>query len=477
MPVPASDERHALLRRSLRNVSKRQQKRGSGIAYVGSHVLRVVDRTVAKYYAFELTRSAHLAGPVWVLFLLSRGVSYTGIGLLDVAFSVTVLLAEVPTGYVSDRVGRRRALLLGTAGNVVGSVLFAFGRSLSTFLVAYVVLAVSRTFVSGSDSAWLYDVLQARTGEETFTRIRGRGQALGLVASGVAAVAGGLLGSVDLAWPWLASGAVVGLAVPVVATFPTPAEVGRQAEAETTTGDADDASETGDDELADDTEVVDTDGAAETGDDADALTVARDLLAGRLRWFVIYTGVFAAAMALVDFFVQPVTRDAVEGVSASLGVAVDPVVVLGVVYAAFTAVSAAVTANADRVRGAVGLAGYFRLAPPALGVVLAAVAVVPGAAVPAFFAMRAVRSLTEPLQGQYVNDRTPSVGRATTLSAVSMAHALIGAPFELLGGRLADLLGPATTVAVVGVGLAVVAVPLGAAQFGLDVGLAPRERD
>jgi hypothetical protein len=138
------------------------------------------------------------------------------------------------------------------------------------------------------------------------------------------------------------------------------------------------------------------------------------------------------------------------------------------VYAAFTVVSAAVTANADRVRGAVGLAGYFRLAPPALGVVLAAVAVVPGAAVPAFFVMRAVRSLTEPLQGQYVNDRTPSVGRATTLSAVAMAHSLLAAPFEVGGGRLADAVGPATTVAAVGVVLAVVAVPLGVAHFGRD---------
>lgn len=31
-----------------------------------------MDRAVAKYYLFEATRNAHLSGPVWVLFLLSR---------------------------------------------------------------------------------------------------------------------------------------------------------------------------------------------------------------------------------------------------------------------------------------------------------------------------------------------------------------------------------------------------------------------
>jgi hypothetical protein len=181
-----------------------------------------------------------------------------------------------------------------------------------------------------------------------------------------------------------------------------------------------------------------------------------------LRWFVVYTGVFGGAMAVVNFFVQPVTRDAVERVSTAVGVSVPPVVVIGLVFAAFTGVSAAVTAGADRVRTVVGVRRYFLVAPPALGVALTVVSVLSAAAVPLFFLLRATRSLTEPLEGQYLNDRTPSVGRATTLSAVSMAHALVELPFEVGGGRLADTLGPTTTVAVVGAVLAVVTVSLSA---------------
>ncbi len=403
-----------------------------------------MDRTVAKYYAFELTRSAHLSGPVWVLFLLSRGVSYTGVGLLDVAFSLTVVLSEVPTGYVGDRIGRRRALLVGTAGSAVGSLLFAFGTSLPTFLVAYVTLAVARTFTSGSDSAWLYDTLAARTDEASFARIRGRGRALGLAASGAGALAGGLLGSVDLSWPWIASGLVTALAVPVVLTFPAPSTV----------ADGDDGPSTDDAT------------GAEATDDRGALSVARDLLTGPLRWFVVYTGVFGAALTVVNFFVQPVTRDAVVDLSTVVGVSPDPVVVLGVVYAAFTLVSAVVTSRAGHVRAVVGLERYFVAVPPALGLALALVLVFPVAAVPLFFLQRATISLTEPLRGQYLNDRTPSVGRATTLSAVSMAHAVLALPFELGGGRLADVVGPATAVGVVGAFLAVAALPLGAAHFG-----------
>jgi hypothetical protein len=51
---------------------------------------------------------------------------------------------------------------------------------------------------------------------------------------------------------------------------------------------------------------------------------------------------------------------------------------------------------------------------------------------------------------QYLNDRIESAGRATTLSAASMALSLAAIPFELSGGALADLLSPVRALAVFG---------------------------
>ena len=405
---------------------------------------------VLRYYVYEATRNAHLSGPIWVVFLLSRGVSYTGIGLLDAVFSVTVVLAEAPTGYLGDRLGRRRSLLIGTAGASLASVAFAFGSSLPTFLVAYVLLAVAQTFTSGSDEAWLYDTLRAETDADQFARIRGRGKSIGLVVSAAAALAGGLLGTVNLAWPWLASAATTALAVPVVATFPEP---------DTAALDDADAGVAGSD---------DVDGGVAGSDDADgdtlgplaALRTARDrLLTGGLRGFLLLSGVFTAVMGVVGFFVQPVTRDAVAGTAVESftlagvtvgGFTVDGIVALGVVFAAFRLVAAAVTARTGWIEEHLGAAGWFRLAPVGFGLVLAGVVAVPVAAVPMFFLLRAVRSVTAPLRGQYVNDRTPSVGRATTLSAVSVFDGLLVAPFELAGGRVADAIGPLATTSLLG---------------------------
>jgi MFS family permease len=422
-----------------------------------------MDRTVLKYYAFEVTRSAHLSGPIWVVFLLSRNVSYTGVGALDAVFSLTVLLAEVPTGWLGDRFGRRRSLLVGQAVGAAGSVAFAFGRSLAVFAVLYALLAVGQTLRSGSDSAWLYDTLRARTDEAAFARIRGRGRALGLATAALAALAGGVVGSVDLALPWLLSGALTALGVPVVASFPRAPTGGEPAGVDGATGTGDADEQRADDGGTDPDDASDEDGAPGT---FAAFRTARDrLFAPELRWFVLYTGLFAAAMGAANYFVQPVTLEALPPLSVPVGgYTLDRVALLGVVYAGFTGVAAVATAASGRIEAALGAAGWFRLAPVGLGLALAVVAVLPVLAVPAFFLLRAIRELTDPLQGQYLNDRTPSLGRATTLSAVAMVHALVVAPFEVAAGLLADRVGPTDAVAVIGAGLLLVA--LSAAALG-----------
>ena len=410
-----------------------------------------MDRTVVKYYAFEVTRNAHLSGPIWVLFLLSRDVTYTGIGALDAAYSLTVLVSETPTGFVGDRIGRRRSLLLGIVGTSLGSLWFAFASSLPEFLAAYVTLAVAATFTSGSDSAWLYDTLRARTDEDQFTRIRGRGRAVGLVVGALAAIAGGIVGQVSLALPWIVSGLLTALGLPVVASFPEP---------DHRTLDTDD-SDTDRDTTDTDRDTTDTD---DPGPFA-ALLAARDqLLAPPLRWFVAYTAVFAGIVAVLNFFVQPVTLDAVPELPRVAGVRPEGVVVVGLVFAAFRLIAAVVTARTGWIADRLGAERWFLLAPPALGGAFALVAVLPWAAVPMFFVLRTVRSVTQPLQATFLNDRVSSIGRATTLSAVSMVHAVVVAPIELLGGRVGDLLGTTGALAALGATLVVVTLAMQAGR-------------
>lgn len=123
---------------------------------------------------------------------------------------------------------------------------------------------------------------------------------------------------------------------------------------------------------------------------------------------------------------------------------------IGWMYSAFMLVSAVGSYVVGDVKSRFGLRRWFTLVPPLLGGLLALLWLAPAMAIPAFFAARAVENVTRPLAGQYVNDLTPSVGRATVLSSTSMVYSLVTISFSVGSGVVADAIGPVRALVVLG---------------------------
>jgi len=365
-----------------------------------------------QYYCYQIARSAQLSGPIWVLFLRERGISFTEIGTLDSVFAIVVILAEAPTGYLADRIGRKNSLLVSSALGAVASVGFAFSSSFGPFLVLYSLFALDQTFRSGTESAWLYSILRDRFDSDQFAAVRGRGKALGTATGGAAAVAGGALGEISLALPWIVSGGSIGVAFLVLLTFPE--------------------AEGGDEESF--------------GLRTAVQTIRSQLVGTKLAPFVLYAGVFYAVIVGFNYLIQPVARD--------VGITVAGI---GLLYGGFSVLSALSSAASGWLKENVGSAVWFRTVPLALGVVFAAVLPIGLLALPAFFLMRGINEVSRTLEQQYLNDRIRETGRATVLSSVSLVHSVIAIPLQLSVGAATDLLGPETTAGAFGVVLFVAA--------------------
>ena len=65
-------------------------------------------RTLAVFRLYQLFNGILFSGPIWAVFLLSRGLSLTQFGLVEAALHVGMLAAQVPTGALADALGRRR---------------------------------------------------------------------------------------------------------------------------------------------------------------------------------------------------------------------------------------------------------------------------------------------------------------------------------------------------------------------------------
>jgi len=373
---------------------------------------------VLKYYLYQITLSTGFSAPIWVVFLQSRGLTLGEVALLDSIYSAVILFGETPTGYVSDRIGRRNSLLVSIVLVTASMLAFGLASSFAVFAVVYAVWGIGTTFRSGTASAWLYDALKERTDEDEYAKISGRGKSLGLIVTAATSLLAGVLADYDLFYPFLATALVSAVGFIVVLTFP-----------ETTTAESDDSG---------------------PFTISDAIPVVRDQLMSRsLRSFVLYSSAFFGIIATVDLFVQPASQQ--------VGVDVES---LGLMYAGFTGVSALTSYFAGDIKDRIGIHRWFLVVPLLLGVLLTTVSLTPFAVVPMFFLLRAAKTTTRPLRDQYVNDRVASVGRATLLSAISMLYSLFLIPLKVTSGELADVVGPITTIAVLGGCLVVVVIAI-----------------
>lgn len=146
-------------------------------------------------------------------------------------------------------------------------------------------------------------------------------------------------------------------------------------------------------------------------------------------------------METLDIFVQPISRD-VLGFSPTD---------IGPLYAALLLVAAEASEMAEWVRGRIGTAGWFWVAPVVMAGSLGVAVFVPFAAIPAFFLGRGLKSLTHTLASTYLNDRIASTGRATVLSAAAMVYALTYLVARAIAGSLADQTSSRVAMAIFGV--------------------------
>jgi len=142
--------------------------------------------------------------------MTERGLGFDDIMLLSALYSVIVIVVEVPTGALADRIGRRQSMMAGSLALVASGIVAYFAQNLLVFAIAETFAAISMSLCSGADSAYLYDLLAANGRSHEYARREGTASAWHQAGSAGAFAAGGLLGEVDLALPYVAT-AVVGL--------------------------------------------------------------------------------------------------------------------------------------------------------------------------------------------------------------------------------------------------------------------------
>ncbi len=164
-----------------------------------------------------------LTMPIIALFYQENGLGMQDVLLLQGIYSIAIVSLEIPSGYVADLWGRKSTMIIGAILGVVGFAIYSFSHGFWMFLVAEITLGIGQSFISGSDSALLYDSLLKMKRQDEYVKLEGRVMSIGNFAETIAALIGGLLAEISLRTPFIAQTFVACIAIPAAITLVEPA--------------------------------------------------------------------------------------------------------------------------------------------------------------------------------------------------------------------------------------------------------------
>ena len=180
---------------------------------------------IYKLYIIKLAKWFMLVMPIVVLFYESNGLSVRHVFILQAIYSVSVVVLEIPSGYMADVLGRKLTLISGAVLGFLGFLIYSCSYGFWGFLVAEVVLGIGQSFISGADSAMLYDSLKQDNREHEYAKYEGFTMSIGNFAEAIAGVAGGFLATISLRTPYIIQTVIAFFAIPAAIALVEPKKV------------------------------------------------------------------------------------------------------------------------------------------------------------------------------------------------------------------------------------------------------------
>lgn len=180
-----------------------------------------ISNNISLYPWYRSLTSAMAFLPIFFLFF-NEIVSLREVLLLESVYYISVVCIEVPSGYFSDRIGRKKTLIISTIFFIISYLVFGFSYDFKTLAIAQVLLAAAISFRSGTDTSFYYESLADAGIEDEYGQREASVQSWIQITSALAVLAGGFLGAISLELPYYFSVVIVIPALIICFLFKEP---------------------------------------------------------------------------------------------------------------------------------------------------------------------------------------------------------------------------------------------------------------
>lgn len=131
--------------------------------------------------------------PIATLYYQSKGLDFVEINSLWGIILAAKAMAEVPTGILADKMGRKYSLVAAMLLQLIGEVVYIFATNYAMFAVASIIGGIGFAFSSGCFEAMLYDTLKAQDRTAEAQKVLGMNSALANTGFMLSAFIGGII--------------------------------------------------------------------------------------------------------------------------------------------------------------------------------------------------------------------------------------------------------------------------------------------
>ena len=326
---------------------------------------------------------------VWFLYFQNQ-LSAAAAILLYAAYDIATMVLEVPSGWMSDRFGRRPTLIVAAMAGLAGAALLVIGGSFGVFLAGQILIGAAMAFSSGTDSALLYESLAINSEEDAIEWHEMRAWRFSFAALAFSAVTGGAMSLVAPIVPFIAGCLAASALLAITWSLTEPSHVQRDPQ-----------------------EIRETERIRVLG------KTMRD---PALVWLFMLSIAMYGFSHVPFVFGQPFILQALTAIDLDA----QAPLVSGAVSSGMMLLSVTVSLAAPELRDRVGLAGILLIAFAVQIVVIGALSLTDAAFAIAILLMRMVPdSLSRPFVVARIQRSLDDVARATYLSVQSLVGRLV----------------------------------------------------
>ena len=115
-----------------------------------------------KFSAYGFLKNLRFFDPYIILFFLEMGINYVEIGILFSIREIATNILELPTGIISDSIGRRRSMIFSFLSYIISFAIFYFLPGFYSYIIAMIFFSFGEAFRTGTHKAMILTYLKIK---------------------------------------------------------------------------------------------------------------------------------------------------------------------------------------------------------------------------------------------------------------------------------------------------------------------------